>query len=57
MVDIDEGAMLVFSNYQMVHRVLRMVNTATDREASYALVPVHLLYDEPARDFVALFID
>ena len=32
----------MFSNYQMVHRVLRMVNKAVDREAS--------------RDFVALFI-
>jgi len=34
--------MLVFSNYQMVHRVLRMVNRCRDREAS--------------RDFVALFV-
>lgn len=39
---IKNGTLLVFSNYQMVHRVLRMVNTSSDTEAS--------------RDFVALFI-
>mmetsp|Transcript_8854 Transcript_8854/g.21143 ORF Transcript_8854/g.21143 Transcript_8854/m.21143 type:complete len:636 (+) Transcript_8854:45-1952(+) len=38
---VTAGTLLVFSNYQMVHRVLRMVN-ATSAEAS--------------RDFVALFI-
>ena len=36
-----KGTLLVFSNYQMAHRVLRMVN-ASAREAS--------------RDFVALFV-
>eukprot|EP00927_Polykrikos_kofoidii_P013925 TRINITY_DN16072_c0_g1_i1.p1 TRINITY_DN16072_c0_g1~~TRINITY_DN16072_c0_g1_i1.p1 ORF type:complete len:682 (-),score=59.04 TRINITY_DN16072_c0_g1_i1:86-2131(-) len=39
---IRKGTLLVFSNYQMIHRVLRMVNTSTEKEAS--------------RDFVALFI-
>eukprot|EP00928_Gymnodinium_smaydae_P038276 TRINITY_DN2642_c0_g1_i1.p1 TRINITY_DN2642_c0_g1~~TRINITY_DN2642_c0_g1_i1.p1 ORF type:complete len:660 (+),score=90.63 TRINITY_DN2642_c0_g1_i1:72-2051(+) len=41
-VPISEGTLLVFSNYQMVHRVLRMVNESVEHEAS--------------RDFVALFI-
>lgn len=41
-VPISEGTLLVFSNYQMIHRVLRMVNTSSEAEAS--------------RDFVALFI-
>ena len=40
-VPIAEGTLLVFSNYQMAHRVLRLANTGP-REAS--------------RDFVALFI-
>lgn len=40
-VPICKGTLLVFSNYQMAHRVLRMVNTSA-REAS--------------RDFVALFV-
>eukprot|EP00435_Cladocopium_sp_Y103_P068485 s134_g31.t1 len=40
-VPIRKGTLLVFSNYQMAHRVLRMVN-AGEREAS--------------RDFVALFV-
>lgn len=40
-VAIKEGLLLVFSNYQLVHRVLRMLNGAP-REAS--------------RDFVALFV-
>ena len=40
-VPIETGTILIFSNYQMIHRVLRMVNTS-DAEAS--------------RDFVALFI-
>eukprot|EP00656_Telonema_subtile_P057722 TRINITY_DN9563_c0_g1_i8.p1 TRINITY_DN9563_c0_g1~~TRINITY_DN9563_c0_g1_i8.p1 ORF type:complete len:446 (-),score=116.84 TRINITY_DN9563_c0_g1_i8:171-1508(-) len=39
---VDEGTLLVFSNYQMVHRVLSMVNESNEREAS--------------RDFVALFV-
>lgn len=39
---VEEGTLVVFSNAQLVHRVLRMVNGATDREAS--------------RDFVALFV-
>ena len=39
---IDEGTLLVFSNYQMVHRVLSMVNESSEHEAS--------------RDFVALFV-
>jgi len=39
---IEEGTLLVFSNYQFVHRVLRMVNESTTTEAS--------------RDFVALFV-
>ena len=33
-VPICEGTLLVFSNYQMVHRVLRMVNNNVDSEAS-----------------------
>eukprot|EP00529_Nitzschia_sp_RCC80_P017733 CAMPEP_0113443108 /NCGR_PEP_ID=MMETSP0014_2-20120614/1963_1 /TAXON_ID=2857 /ORGANISM="Nitzschia sp." /LENGTH=846 /DNA_ID=CAMNT_0000334043 /DNA_START=210 /DNA_END=2750 /DNA_ORIENTATION=+ /assembly_acc=CAM_ASM_000159 len=41
-VPIRSGTMLVFSNYQMAHRVLRMVNTSTERPAS--------------RNFVALFV-
>lgn len=41
-VPISSGTLLVFSNYQMVHRVLRMVNRTSDGEA--------------ARKFVALFI-
>jgi hypothetical protein len=41
-VPVKEGTLLVFSNYQMVHRVLKMVSKAQGREAS--------------RDFVALFI-
>lgn len=41
-VPIEQGTLLVFSNYQMVHRVLRMVSRAKGREAS--------------RDFMALFI-
>eukprot|EP00449_Zooxanthella_nutricula_P014079 CAMPEP_0198499934 /NCGR_PEP_ID=MMETSP1462-20131121/7907_1 /TAXON_ID=1333877 /ORGANISM="Brandtodinium nutriculum, Strain RCC3387" /LENGTH=635 /DNA_ID=CAMNT_0044228937 /DNA_START=113 /DNA_END=2017 /DNA_ORIENTATION=+ len=41
-VPVSTGTLLVFSNYQMIHRVLRMVNTCADAEAS--------------RDFVALFI-
>ena len=41
-VPIDNGTLLVFSNYQMAHRVLRMVNTSTEHSAS--------------RDFVVLFI-
>ena len=41
-VPIRSGTLLVFSNYQMAHRVLRMVNTSTDRPAS--------------RKFVALFV-
>ncbi|CAE7531926.1 unnamed protein product, partial [Symbiodinium sp. KB8] len=40
-VPIGEGTLLVFSNYQMAHRVLRMKNTG-ETEAS--------------RDFVALFV-
>ena len=40
-VPVEEGTLLVFSNHQMVHRVLTMANRAT-REAS--------------RDFVALFV-
>jgi len=40
-VPIREGTLLVFSNYQMAHRVLRMVNTGPE---------------EASRDFVALFI-
>ncbi|CAB9529879.1 expressed unknown protein [Seminavis robusta] len=38
----EEGTLLVFSNYQMVHRVLKMINQSTTSEAS--------------RDFVALFV-
>jgi len=41
-VPIEEGTLLVFSNYQFVHRVLRMINESMEREAS--------------RDFVALFV-
>lgn len=41
-VPVTQGTLLVFSNYQMAHRVLRMVNKNTEAEAS--------------RDFVALFI-
>eukprot|EP00928_Gymnodinium_smaydae_P038277 TRINITY_DN2642_c0_g2_i1.p1 TRINITY_DN2642_c0_g2~~TRINITY_DN2642_c0_g2_i1.p1 ORF type:complete len:671 (+),score=87.26 TRINITY_DN2642_c0_g2_i1:63-2075(+) len=41
-VPVSEGTLLVFSNYQVVHRVLRMVNESMEHEAS--------------RDFVALFI-
>jgi len=41
-VPVKEKTLLVFSNYQMIHRVLRMVNTRSDAEAS--------------RDFVALFV-
>ncbi|KAL3910716.1 MAG: hypothetical protein SGARI_001986, partial [Bacillariaceae sp.] len=41
-VPIENGTMLVFSNYQMAHRVLKMVNTSCEKDAS--------------RDFVALFI-
>lgn len=41
-VPIQAGTMLVFSNYQMAHRVLRMVNTSENRAAS--------------RKFVALFV-
>lgn len=41
-VPIEQGTLLVFSNYQMVHRVLKMINTSSDAEAS--------------RDFVALFV-
>mmetsp|Transcript_93669 Transcript_93669/g.265239 ORF Transcript_93669/g.265239 Transcript_93669/m.265239 type:complete len:373 (+) Transcript_93669:274-1392(+) len=41
-VPVGEGSLLVFSNYQFVHRVLRMVNEGTENEAS--------------RDFVALFV-
>eukprot|EP00438_Fugacium_kawagutii_P006326 Skav213281 [mRNA] locus=scaffold2236:26930:27431:- [translate_table: standard] len=40
-VPIREGTLLVFSNYQMAHRVLRMCNSSTH---------------EASRDFVALFI-
>ena len=40
-VPIGEGTLLVFSNYQMAHRVLRLVNSSTS---------------EASRDFVALFI-
>lgn len=41
-VPVRQGTLLVFSNYQMVHRVLRMVNRGGEAEAS--------------RDFVALFV-
>jgi hypothetical protein len=41
-VPIETGTLLVFSNYQMVHRVLKMVNTSKKHAAS--------------RDFIALFI-
>ncbi|CAE7029237.1 Cog5 [Symbiodinium sp. CCMP2592] len=40
-VPIGEGTLLVFSNYQMAHRVLRMKNTGKT---------------EASRDFVALFV-
>lgn len=30
-VPIKEGTLLVFSNYQMVHRVLKLINTSTTR--------------------------
>lgn len=40
-VPIQQGSLLVFSNHQMVHRVLRMINTGGA---------------EASRDFVALFI-
>jgi hypothetical protein len=41
-VPIKTGTLLVFSNYQMAHRVLRMINTSQQRAAS--------------RKFVALFV-
>lgn len=41
-VPVKTGTMLVFSNYQMAHRVLRMVNTSSHHASS--------------RKFVALFI-
>mmetsp|Transcript_15319 Transcript_15319/g.22732 ORF Transcript_15319/g.22732 Transcript_15319/m.22732 type:complete len:648 (-) Transcript_15319:72-2015(-) len=41
-VPIKAGTMLVFSNYQMIHRVLRIANLSTEHAAS--------------RDFVALFV-
>jgi len=41
-VPVKTGTMIVFSNYQMAHRVLRMINTSTQTCAS--------------RNFVALFI-
>lgn len=41
-VPVKSGTLLVFSNYQMAHRVLHMVNQSTKQPAS--------------RDFVALFI-
>lgn len=41
-VPIEEGPMLLFRNYQMVHRILKMINTSNESEAS--------------RDFVALFV-
>ena len=41
-VAVKTGTLLVFSNYQMIHRVLRMINTSTQASAS--------------RDFVALFV-
>lgn len=41
-VPIGTGTMLVFSNYQMAHRVLKMINTSKTQPAS--------------RDFVALFV-
>jgi hypothetical protein len=41
-VDVTEGTMIVFSNYQLVHRVLRMKNESR--------------FDVACRDFVALFI-
>ncbi|CAE7853580.1 unnamed protein product [Symbiodinium microadriaticum] len=40
-VPIGEGTMMVFSNYQMAHRVLRLKNTGST---------------EASRDFVALFL-
>ncbi|CAK9043076.1 Uncharacterized protein SCF082_LOCUS24687, partial [Durusdinium trenchii] len=40
-VPIGQGTLLVFSNYQMAHRVLRMVNESSQ---------------EASRDFVALFV-
>eukprot|EP00435_Cladocopium_sp_Y103_P049218 s1191_g14.t1 len=40
-VPIEQGTLLVFSNHQMVHRVLRMINNGKS---------------EASRDFVALFI-
>jgi hypothetical protein len=41
-VPVTTGTLLVFSNYQMAHRVLRMVNTSQAHPAS--------------RKFVALFV-
>jgi len=41
-VPVTTGTMLVFSNYQMAHRVLRMVNTSQEHPSS--------------RKFVALFV-
>lgn len=41
-VPVKSGTLVAFSNYQMVHRVLKMVNTSCAHEAS--------------RDFVALFV-
>ena len=33
-VPVKTGTLLVFSNYQMAHRVLRMVNQSTEQSAS-----------------------
>ena len=41
-VDVTEGTMVVFSNFQMVHRVLRTLNRTGEAEAT--------------RDFVAFFV-
>ena len=40
-VPVEEGTMLVFSNYQMAHRVLKMANRSAE---------------QASRDFIALFI-
>eukprot|EP00978_Attheya_sp_CCMP212_P024002 scaffold74699_cov49-Attheya_sp.AAC.2 len=47
-VSISTGKMIVFSNYQMAHRVLRMVNTSQHRIANRKCVALFVL--DPSSD-------
>jgi len=47
-VPVETGSLLVFSNYQMAHRVLRMVNTSQSRSASRKFVALFVM--DPAAD-------